>query len=567
MLFGLPFFLVGVGLLFWSVIPTLYDGWRMQSWSSVNGQLTYADLKVNHSSDSTTYGVEARYRYSVLGQQFSHDRPAINSGSDNMGDFQEQLGRSLERLYSSRQPVTVFYDPENPRDAILNRDIRWELLGFKMIFVLVFGGVGAGLVYWGFRGKKTLQVDDPEATPWLTRPEWKDGVVRSDARGGMIGMWVFASIWNLISAPLAFKFPELWDDEGAVALLALLFPAVGLGLVYLAVRFTRQWKRFGITPLTMDPFPGSVGGDVGGVIRVGVKYQSDMACRVTLSNIYSYVTGSGKNRSRSERVEWQDDGYAKIIAYADGVGLQFRFELPEGLKESEEHSDRYHFWRLNVVLEMEGTDLDRNFEIPVYQTGGRSRHIQINSSKELPGGTAAIRATDLLPVVSQANPVEWYYPMLRKPGRSLVGLIFGGVFAGAGVFLWGEAATEGFMLYMMSSVFSLVGWGIVLGAIWSAFNSLRVTLQNNTVIASRAFLGVPVGRHVFEYGDILGIEASEGMKSQSGNKHHIEYSVIARIPGRKVTLVQHLDSASKKNLVIEYLREQLQSSGSRFEIE
>jgi hypothetical protein len=57
------------------------------------------------------------------------------------------------------------------------------------------------------------------------------------------------------------------------------------------------------------------------------------------------------------------------------------------------------------------------------------------------------------------------------------------------------------------------------------------------------------------------------MQSRSGNKHKIEYSVIARIPGKKITLAEHLDSASKKNLVKEYFEQKLLSTGSRFEID
>ena len=117
-LFGLPFFLVGVGFLFWSVIPTFYDAWRMQSWPLVEGELLHAKLSVSHSDDSVTYGAEARYAYNILGRDFEHDRVAINSGNDNIGDFQESLGRKLEALKHQGQPVTVYYNPADPQQAV-----------------------------------------------------------------------------------------------------------------------------------------------------------------------------------------------------------------------------------------------------------------------------------------------------------------------------------------------------------------------------------------------------------------------------------------------------------------
>jgi len=565
-LFGLPFFLVGAGFLFWSVIPTLYDGWRMQSWSSVSGHITHADLIASQSDGSTTYRTEARYRYQVLGRLFHHDRVAINGGGDNIGDFQEKLGRQLERFHQQQQPITVFYNPVDPQDAILNRDLRWGLLVFKLIFVLVFGGVGAGLIFWGLRGKKNVDTPEAKDKPWLARAEWQGGVIRSDAKTGMYAIWGFAIVWNLISTPVAFMVMDVWRKEGAVALLILLFPLVGIGLFYWAIKLTREWKRFGVTPLTMDPFPGSIGGDVGGEIQVNTPYKPGMVARVTLTNIYSYVSGSGKNRSRKESAKWQDDGYARIVPKSNGITLQFRFEVPDGLHESEEAASSYYFWRLNVELQLEGVDLDRSFEVPVYSTGATSAHIRINSSDERPAGMAKVTAESLLPITKEGNNKIIYYPMLRKPGQSLVMLLFGSIFAGAGIFLWGQAAKEGFMLYLMAVVFGLVGWGIVLGAVYTAFNSLKVTLDGRHIMSTRSLLGFPVNRHEYQYVDVLSVEAKEGMKSQSGDKHSIEYSIVARLPGKKIMLAEHLDSASDKDRVIEYFENELLQPGSTFEI-
>ena len=349
-IFGLIFFLVGIGFLFWSVIPTLHDGWRMQSWPAVSGRLTHADLVINPANDqddSETYRADARYTYSVLGRQFSHDRVAINSGSDNIGDFQRSMGSWLKQRYQQNQPVSVFYDPANPVDAVLNREMRWGFIAFKAIFILVFGGVGAGIMYWGYRGKKVIDTPEANDKPWLRRGEWQGGVIRSSAKGGMVGIWAFAIIWNLISAPAAIiGVPQVWDEKGAIALVILLFPLVGLGLVYWAIKLTMEWKRFGATPLSMDPFPGSIGGDVGGEIQVNVPYDSAAAFKVTLTCINSYVSGSGKNRSTHESAKWQDEGYARCQPSASGIKLQCRFQVPAGLKETEEASDNSHFWWL-----------------------------------------------------------------------------------------------------------------------------------------------------------------------------------------------------------------------------
>jgi hypothetical protein len=44
-----------------------------------------------------------------------------------------------------------------------------------------------------------------------------------------------------------------------VALIRLLFPLVGIWLIACAIRRTREWRRFGAAPVTLDPVPGSIG--------------------------------------------------------------------------------------------------------------------------------------------------------------------------------------------------------------------------------------------------------------------------------------------------------------------
>jgi len=551
-LFGLPFFLVGIGLLFWLVIPTLYEHQQMQSWPSVNGTLTHAELHSGTSDGSTTYRADAQYSYNVRGRDYEHDRVAINGGSDNISDFQENLGRHLQNLYQQQYPVTVYYNPDNPADAVLNRDLRIWLLAFQVIFLLIFGGVGAGIIYWGLRGKKTIETPEAADKPWLTRPEWQQGAIRSDAKSGTIFIWIFTSFWNLISLPAAALVISDWQKHGTISLLILLFPVIGLFLLYQAIKLTREWKRFGITLLTMDPFPGSINGDVGGKIQVKLPYHSGMVCKVTLSNIHSYMSGSGKNRSRHESVKWQSDGYARIKPSANGVDLEFRFEVPEGLRESEEMANSYYLWRLNVEIDMDGVDLDRSFEIPVYNTNASSRYISINSSQEQPVGLPKITAESLLPLSHEGGKKILYYPILRKPGRSLMILVFGGIFAGMGAFLWIQAATAGFMLYFMSFIFSLVGWGIVISALYLAFNSLTVSMNGHELISVRSILGIAVRTQQILYANVQSVEAIEGIKSNSGKKHKIEYNIIARIHNKKITLAEHLDSTRSKDLVIEY---------------
>jgi hypothetical protein len=559
-LFGLPFFCIGAGFLLFSIAPTLHDALRMASWSETPGTLLQAQLVTNHSSKSTTYRVEAEYRYDVDGRNYRGSRVAIGTIADNVGDFQQTLGNRLENAHRTGQTVSVWYDPASPNDAVLNRDIRWGLLGFKLIFVIAFGGIGFAMIYFGLRGTKATTTSASGTQPWLHRREWQGGVIRSGGKTGMYFTWGFAVLWNLLSAPATFAVTDIWREKGAIALLVLAFPCVGLGLLFWAGKITLEWKRFGATPMTMDPFPGAIGGDVGGEILVNIPYQPSTSFEVTLSCIHSHISGSGKNRSRSEKVIWQDKGYAEAQPAMRGIRLQFRFEVPDGLRASEESSNNYHLWRLNVHGDMPGVDLQRSFEIPVYPGREKSRRIATLSSRHLPYGRVQPDAVALLPLTQIGNCVDIHYPMLRKPLNALGLILFGGIFNGSGAFLWHRAVQDGFLLYIMSSIFHFVGGLIVLWGLYALFNSLHVQFDGRSLTAVRRILGIQVGNKTVTYPLIHAIEIKHNGSYQSGNTHHINYQVIAKTASGNIVLAEELDSHSKAERVAEYFEELTESA-------
>ena len=81
---------------------------------------------------------------------------------------------------------------------------------------------------------------------------------------------------------------------------------VGIYLLYKAIRMTLEYQRYGVIKLMMDPFPGSIGGHIGGALTVKTTVKTPNAgnvdYRIGIECVYSYVSGSGDSRSRSERI-------------------------------------------------------------------------------------------------------------------------------------------------------------------------------------------------------------------------------------------------------------------------
>ena len=547
-LFALPFFSVGVWMT-WSIGSGLSDYFQMKEWQPVQAQLESAGYETHSGDDSNTYEAYARYTYEFGGRRYSNDRVGISSGADNIGDYQTDTGNRLASAMRNGGLITVYVNPEDPQNSIVDRSLRWGLLGFKSIFMLTFGGVGLGLLLWVFLGKKSTDTQQQAASgePWMAREEWQSGVIKSGSKAAMYGAWIFAALWNLISAPLPFLiYTEVLDKENYLALIGLLFPVVGLGLLTWAIRSTLEWRRFGLAPVTLDPFPGSIGGHVGGTIDVNVPYDPSLNYSLTLTNVHSYVSGSGKNRSRREKAKWQDSQTAHTEHSAKGTRVTFRFEVPDGLNESDvdPDGDSYDLWRLNLKAELPGADIDRSYEIPVYATQTESRSLPeyaIQKAKLAQNKMDDVSVRELVRMSYGARGRSMLFPAGRNLLSGFIGALFGIVFGGVGIFL-----LTGDHSVVIGGAFSFIGGLILLFSLYSMINSLEIYQEAGVLKTVRRLLGIPIQQSEMQKSNFQRFKKKSTMQTQSGGKHIVHYSVYAvDRSGNKIVLGEGLKGASE----------------------
>ena len=528
-LFALPFFGVGAWML-WAVSSSFYEVWEIRGWQPTPAQLTSAGYSTSTGDDSDTYEAYATYNFEYFGQTFTGDRVAINSGSDNIGDYQQDTGRRLSGAMSRNEIITIWVNPDNPNESIIDPTLRWGLLGFKSIFLFVFGGVGLGLliVIWRAPKEKDKTLPEFQSSRWLLNHDWQTETIRSSSKISMWGAWAFAALWNLISAITPFlAYREVVEKQNYLALAALLFPIVGIGLIVWAIKRTREWNRFGATPVVLDPFPGSIGGHVGGTIDIKLPYASTNKFLLTLTCIHSYMSGSGDNRSRRESAMWQDETLAHTESTSTGTRAVFQFAVPAGWQESDatQENESYYLWRLNISADIPGTDLDRDYEIPVYATARQSRmlsarKIERSETEEDAVYDAEIRKT--VKVSNTGNGKRISYPMGRNLTSNGAAILVGGTFAAVG---WYLAIEEG--QRMFGIVFGGVGALVAVAAFYMMFKSLDVTLNSGTMTSVRLLLGIPIKKQAMRSGDFHRFEVDNGAQTQGAGKHVMYYRVKA----------------------------------------
>lgn len=556
LLFALPFFGVGVWMGY-LIGSDLIDAAQMKHWEPVQATLQRAGYERHSGDDADTYEAYAQYTYDFGGQLYTGTRVAISGGADNIGDYQTNLGNRLSQAMSRGDTVTVFVNPDDPSAAIIDRSLRWGMIGFKSIFLFVFGGVGLGLIIFVLRSPKEIDLSAPEfrEKPWLANDRWQSSLIKSSSRKAMYFSWGFAAFWNLISAPLPFMiYNEVTEKGNMAALLGLLFPLVGAGLLTWAVQRSLEWRRFGAAPVELDPFPGSIGGHVGGSIDISLPFDSAAQFSLTLTNLHSYVSGTGKDRSRKESAEWQDTQVAHVSSGPKGSRLSFRFEVPEKLSESAavQDGDGYYLWRLNVSADLPGADFDRDYEIPVYATAQQSSRLSEFSIRKAKTeqrqiDQGAIEKLIILTHDSTGRAV--LFPMGRNLGSGFIGLLFGAFFAGAGWFLtFSENA------WFMGAIFGCVGLVIALTGLYIMLNSLEVSQDGGDIRTVRRILGVAVKQRAMRRAEFVRFDKKKTSTSQSGSKHTVRYSIFAvDRHGQKMVLGEGFNGAGQAQAAAEFI--------------
>ena len=558
-LFALPFFSVGVWML-WSISSTLYEAQQMRGWVPVEATVLSAGYTTN-TGDSATWEAYAEYTYSYGGAHYTANRVNISGGADNIGDYQRDTGNRLSRAQSRGEAITVYVDPDDHSRAIIDRNIRWALIGFKSIFLFVFGGVGLGLLIAAWRAPPEKDASSPEyqSSPWLLNEEWQTPTIRSSSKLTMWAAWGFAAFWNLISAVTPFlAYREVVEKQNYIALVALLFPLVGIGLIAWAIRRTLEWRRFGPAPVTLDPFPGSIGGHVGGTIDLNLPFDASTRFELTLTNVHHYVSGSGKNRSRKEKALWQDIQIGHAELGSKGTKLTFRFDVPEGLAETdaEAEGDSHDAWRLNLRAELPGADLDRDYDIPVYATATESRllsKVAVERSRQELGAIAEQKIRESIDLRHDADGKSMYYPMGRNLGASIGGFVVGAVFAAAGWYLVFEEGQRVF-----GGVFGGVGALIAIATLYMMLNSLEVLQRGSSVQTVRRVLGIPVSRKTMQRHEFDTFIKDSSFQTQSGGKHVMHYSIYALDrQGNKLVVGEGFKGESEANAAIRFISQQL----------
>ncbi|OUS11892.1 hypothetical protein A9Q89_07540 [Gammaproteobacteria bacterium 53_120_T64] len=332
---------------------------------------------------------------------------------------------------------------------------EFEAIVAAAIVGLLFSLIGGGAVYWGLKKPRDkVELLDGDS-PWLGRKKWACASIKDSfaLTGGLT--WGIAVFWNLITAPALLAFSEELNKGNELIYLVLAFPLVGLFLVIQAIRKTLDWRRFGQMTLTMAPYPGAIGGDVAGTIHLPTALPAGTPFTVALDCVRHYT--QGKNSSQS--VVWQHRGLFEAQQSSRSTQLPFLFAVPADLPPSSSADSSYHTWTLAVKAELDGIDLVRQLEVPVFPTAEKasaSLRLNLKAVSDIASNAAALFANN-------TGPEQAIVGDHKNKGFG-TGVLIGLVFLAIGIGL-------AYFIGHLQNETALIGFGALFGSIGLAIFS------------------------------------------------------------------------------------------------
>ncbi len=402
-----------------------------------------------------------------------------------------------------------------------------ERVGSRVVVAGVLGSIllVGSILYLRFARKVVREYDAKEAEraelakqPWKLKREWQGGAIESKTGGSAALIWFFAVFWNALSWPgvWALFTGQIKDKAGWFI---LLFPLIGLGLLWGAIYQTVRWRKFGRVRFVPSTMPGSIGGYLGGVIEVPARVALEKDARLALRCVRRVTTGSGKNRHTSETVIWEREERIPADKWLSGPGqttIPVMFYIPAECEPwDDDDANNQVVWRLAAEAAVPGVDFAVTFDVPVFRTGETAPPPEPGAPLLEAYQTTTLENVDLRTAGIERSVDRWRFGSPHLWGTRLVtSLIALGLLVLLGVF-WGNNVN--WVVWVVAGMFAGVMLLVALDLWFDGFE-LRLAGEGLIVRKSR-----PWGAKEWRVprAEVAAVRAEKSMSSGDRQYHRL----------------------------------------------
>ncbi|MCK5845245.1 MAG: DUF3592 domain-containing protein, partial [Victivallales bacterium] len=181
-------FMIGMVAFYYAGIVNFILAYDSRSWKPVSAEIVESELVVDRSRPWIDYKLNLKYRYNFAGKgressgfslfEFDHDLSSKEGINDIVAEY--PVGRKL----------TCYANPANPGEAVLDRELSWNLLGGLIPSLLSVFGIWFFISVWR-DSSSGIHDDDLLDESWDELDDFEDGGMEFQRAGARPGKFVF----------------------------------------------------------------------------------------------------------------------------------------------------------------------------------------------------------------------------------------------------------------------------------------------------------------------------------------------------------------------------------------
>ncbi len=343
--------------------------------------------------------------------------------------------------------------------------------------------------------------------PWLWRADWAAGEIHSSPKAKAIFFALLAIFWNFCTfSALASLRANVDPDRAKITAWLMLFPLIGIGLLFIAMRALLQWRVYGESIFQLKLVPGTIGGALEGVIRSSHPLPPMRAAKLHLSCINDVRGPDGKTTALPI---WSDE----LEVTTDGIGdIPVAVYIPpECRPTATEPLDNRVTWKLIVSFTANPVSYRAVFEVPIFETGETSarasdadelraqRDARVNSFQ-------APEKSRIQVALAGDGSTEIFFPAFRNPAVALGLLGFLILWIGVTIVIFKDNAPLIFKI-----AWPLMDVLIGLWVLSLLFGSTSAHARNGEITIVSRLLGIPIRNRRLALSEINDIRTGSGM--------------------------------------------------------
>jgi len=417
---------------------------------------------------------------------------------------------------------------------------------------------------------------------WSSRKQWQNGRIRPQyARLGFVITLIFFVVWTGIALWVYWinrvvierainRFIESGYQQFDEMLFIPLMFLLSLVMLPSLVKTFRRFRMASKLTLNLDPYPGQVGGEVGGDLIVPIQYCSGMQAEVKINCIDVSITRSSNRSSRWEKVRYRTRADVQLMPVADGTMIRFSAITSPDLPESSvEEKGGHVYWA--VRIELPEDNVAETFNIPVFadQSGTSIDYYAAayDSEAETVSDDIASIPETVAQITHRGNDLRIEYPAGRGGAMAKLLIFMGVIFSMVALWMGYEVYTElassrtSYFAVMVSGMiflgFALFGVGMLFGGIYVLSNRLKVDITRDQIATSRSVFGREFNKNI-PIDQVVALDKRVTSQTGQGASAKVNYTLYAKTrDGMKYSLGDGVPGHENADRLFKFLQQHI----------